>query len=387
MIYWDHNATSPLRPIVKAKMIEALDAFPANSSSGHSLGQASRQAIENARQSLARALGTDAGELIFTASATEANLMALWGLWWGACQGNSKAKKILVSPLEHSAIYENAKWLSDKCQTEVVYTPLDKKGLVDLQKLEELLAKKEWALCSVVAAHNETGVLQPWIEISKLCQKYGVPFHTDLVQYFGRYELALKSSGVTAATVAFHKCGGPKGIGVLYMRNGVPFEPLVRGGGQEKKRRAGTSNVSAIVGAGAIADEVPELIRLYSNEVKQIRDHFEKELLSRCSSSHLATVQIVGADVPRLPNTTYALFEGVKSDALMMGLDVLGICTSTGSACSSGLVLPSRALLQLGYSDQQALSGLRFSLGTQSTMAEAKTVLEALETALRRMAA
>lgn len=382
MIYWDHNATSPLRPRVKARMVEALELEAANPNSSHTMGQTARNYIEQARRTIASTLGAKPQELVIGASATECNLMALYGLFLARNKADSCCKKILVSPIEHSSVHENVKILGERLGAEIVFLKTDQNGVVDLNELQELVKDSSVALVSVMGAHNETGVLQPWREISKICATAKIPYHCDLVQYFGRFAIELDASGVTTATVSFHKAGGPKGVSVLYIRTGTQFESLICGGGQEKKRRAGTENLLAILGAEAICQEVDELKRIHETQIKSLRDHLEIELKKR-----IPTIEIVGQKVARLLNTSFIIFRGIKSDALMMNLDINGCCVGTGSACGSGMLLPSRTLLALGYSKDDALSAIRFSFGPTNTLDEVNQMIPAIEKAVKKVAA
>lgn len=382
MIYWDHNATSPLRPRVKKRMAEALELEAANPNSSHTLGQTTRNYIEQARRTIATTLGAKPGELVIGASATECNLMALYGLFLARQKKDPSLTRILVSPIEHSSVHENVKILGDRVGAEIVFLKTDKNGVIDLNDLRHLIQSSSVALVSVMGAHNETGVLQSWKEIAKICAEYHVPYHCDLVQYFGRFAIDLESSGVSTATVSFHKAGGPKGVSVLYIRTGINSEPIICGGGQEKKRRAGTENLVAILGAEAVCEEVNELQQLHQTYVKQLRDTFESELQKRISN-----LEIVGQLAARLCNTSFVIFKGIKSDALMMNLDINGCCVGTGSACGSGMLLPSRTLLALGYSKEDAVSAIRFSFAPTNTLDEIHQIIPCIEAAVKKMAA
>jgi cysteine desulfurase len=382
MIYWDHNSTSPLRPRVKERMIEAIESYHANASSAHTLGQKCRVAIENVRKNLADVLVVDPSEIVFTASATESNLMSLWGLWFSRSKANPKHKKILTSSIEHNSVYENIMFLKERFGAEVELLPVSKSGIVDLTVLEEKLKDPSIAFVSCIGAHNELGVIQPWEQMAEMCAARQIPFHVDLVQCLMRQPLNLSQSKVSLATLCFHKSGGPKGVGLLYWRSQLPLESVIRGGSQEKKRRAGTENIVAIMGAGALVEEASTLYSAYEKEIRPVRDFFETELLNRGIPA-----QIVGAAAKRLPNTSYVIFDGSKSDVTLMKLDMAGICASSGAACSSGMVIPSRALLNLGYSETEATSAVRFSLGQGNSKAEAEKVLETLQKSFSRKVA
>lgn len=374
MIYWDHNSTAPLRPRVKERMMEGLESYHANASSAHTLGQKCRLAIENARKTLADVLVADPSELIFTASATESNLMSLWGLWFSRTKENPSKRKILASAVEHNSVYENLLFLRDRFGAEIEFIPVSKAGVVNLNVLSEKLKDPSVAFVSSIGAHNEMGVIQPWEEMAELCDSHKVPFHVDLVQLLMRQPLNLSKSKVSLATICFHKSGGPKGAGLLYARSQFPVEFVIRGGSQEKKRRAGTENIVAIMGAGALAEEASSLYSMFDTEVRKVRDFFEAEIQRR-----EIPAQIVGTGAKRIPNTSYVIFDGSKSDVTLMKLDLAGVCASSGAACSSGMVIPSRTLLSMGYNENEATSAVRFSIGPTNTMNEAQKVLETLQ--------
>lgn len=379
VIYWDHNATSPLRVKVKDAMVDALERYHANASSAHSAGLECRMAIERSRRTLADVLKCDISELVFTSSASESNLMSIWGLWLSRTEGHPERRQIITSPLEHNSVYENLMFLKNRFGAEVIFAPLTDAGTIDVAALETLMDPEKVAFVTTIGAHNEVGIVQPWQEIAALSEAKGIPFHVDLVQCFIRESLDLGKSKVSAVTLCFHKSGGPKGVGLLYIRNKTKLEPLVRGGGQEKARRAGTENITAIVGAGALAEEAASLQTIFDSDIRRVRDFFEDGLRKLDKG-----IKIVGEKAKRIPNTTYATFERMKSDVTMMQCDLEGICVSTGSACSSGLPKPSRALLSLGFSEAEALTGVRFSLGPSNSLEEAEKVLKVLSVALSK---
>ncbi len=375
MIYWDYNATAPLRKRVKEKVAAAMESFSGNASSTHKSGQEARAYIENVRRLCAEQLGVKPTELIFCGSATEANFMMLWGQWFAHRKANpSGTRKILASSLEHSSMIKNIHLLQELEGIELVEIPLKSCGQVDLEKTEQLLQTQKFWMCSLYSACNESGIIYPWQELSALCQKYQTPFHSDMVQLLGRVPLSLKEIRPSSATFAFHKSGGVKGVGLLYVSAHCSWMPILQGGGQEKKRRSGTENILGIASIEAIFEELPGLVELYQTEVRKVRDSFEVELLKA-----LPQTKIVGRELKRLPNTSYCIFPGIASDLMLMGLDVRDIAVSAGSACSSGLSLSSHSLLRLGYSEEEAGSAIRFSLGESSTLSQIPEVVRALK--------
>ncbi len=381
MVYWDHNATAPLLPSVKEQMKAAIESIHGNANSIHQLGQEARGLIEEIRNRAALFFACKPSEIIFTSSATEANFLALWNLWLSRGADSSRPKRILASSIEHSSIHENLAFFREKMGAEIIFLPLTSTGLIDIAKAEQILSDSEFLFCTVIGAHNETGIIQPWKKIAELCAARGIPFHSDLVQCVGRLPIDFKNASLTSATLAFHKMGGPKGLGILIARDGLKFEAVMRGGAQEKQRRPGTENLVAIAGLGGWLNCADQLLQNFS-QLESIRNYFESEVLKKWPTSI-----IIGSAVTRLANTSYILFEGIKTDALLMALSFKGICASSGSACSSGMVKPSRALLEMGFSMQQAQSSIRFSLGSASTKDEAHQVIHCLDESLRRLAA
>lgn len=382
-IYWDNNATAPLRPSVSKRMQDALNVFHANPSSIHQEGQKSKALLEEARRSIAQTFGLKPMQIVFTASATESDLLAVWGLWHCRHSENSKRTKVVISPFEHAAVYENINFLKTQTPAEIFYAPLNQEGVIDLERLERLLAQspEEFAYGSMIAAHNETGVIQPWNEIATIFKRYAIPFHTDLVQLVGREAIDLNATDVTAASIAFHKVGGPKGTAVLALSEGCKIEPLIRGGGQERKQRAGTENLLSILGAETLCKEIPDLIQKFKN-VRKCREEFERQIHNIDSKAI-----VVGENSDRLPNTSYVIFPQVDSHRIVMNLDLNGICVGVGSACSSGLAKPSRALLHLGYPEQLALRAVRFSMGSETNMTDVQRVTAVLQESMKRLCA
>lgn len=360
-----------------------MERYAGNPSSTHAWGQDARAYVESVRKKCAETLGVKPSELIFCSSATEANFMILWGHWLSHRQKSPLGtKKILGSSLEHSSIVKNIQCLQDCEKVEFVELPLKSSGELDLTATEELLKKDKFWLCSLYAACNESGILYPWRELAQLCSKYQTPFHSDMVQLLGRQSFSLKEAPVTSATFAFHKSGGLKGIGLLYISPQAPWLPILCGGGQEKKRRSGTENILGIASVEAIFEELPDLVELYQTEVKKVRDEFESRL-----KQEIPQLKVVGASAPRLPNTSYCIFPGVSSDIMLMSLDVRGIAASAGSACSSGLSVESHSLVKLGYSSEEARSAIRFSLGESSSLDQITQVIEAIKATYERVKA
>jgi cysteine desulfurase len=337
--YLDHNATSPLRPAVKAAMIQALD-LGGNASSIHAEGRAAHKLADDAREALAFALGCLPQMIVFTGSGSEANNTALRGVG---------AERTLVSAIEHPSVLAAAK-ASGK---PVERIPVTGEGIVDVIALEQMITGPN-VLVSVMLANNETGVIQPVTDVVRIAKAKGALVHVDAVQGFGKIPVNFGLWGCDMMTVAAHKVGGPVGVGALVVRDGLVVEPLIVGGGQELRRRAGTENLAAIAGFAATAKE--GLL-----QTTQLRLDLEEALLD-------ATV--IGAGADRLPNTTCFAMPGMNAESLVMNFDLEGVAVSSGSACSSGKVSRSHVLEAMGLDANMSSAAVRVSLGWSSTQAE-----------------
>jgi cysteine desulfurase len=335
-VYLDHNATSPLRPMAFEAMAEALRAG-GNPSSVHRAGRSARASVETARRKVAALVGASPAEVVFTSGGTEANNLVLRG---------SGRRRVLVSAVEHDSVL--------KAASDAEIIPVDRDGIVDFAALERLLAKSpEPAIVSVMFANNETGVIQPIVELARLARVAGALVHCDAVQGAGKASIDMRALGVDYLSLSAHKFGGPTGVGALVVRAGVPLMPDRRGGGQESWRRAGTENVGGIVGFGAAAEEAAKGL-----DVRSFRDRLESELLKIAPEA-----TIFGADAPRLSNTVCISMPGVAAETQVMALDLAGISVSSGSACSSGKVGRSAVLAAMGVEPSVADSALRISFG------------------------
>jgi cysteine desulfurase len=335
-VYLDHNATSPLRPMAFDAMAEALRGG-GNPSSVHRAGRVARARVETARRQVAALVGATAAEIVFTSGGTEANNLALTG---------AGRKRVLVSAVEHDSVRKAI------AHAEII--PVDRNGVVDFAALERLLAKSsEPAILSVMFANNETGVMQSIVEIARLARVAGALIHCDAVQGAGKASIDMRALGVDYLSLSAHKLGGPAGVGALVVRAGAPLLPDRRGGGQESYRRAGTENVSGIVGFGAAAEEAAKGL-----DVRSFRDRLESELLKIAPDA-----TIFGANATRLPNTVCISMPGVVAETQVMALDLAGISVSSGSACSSGKVGRSAVLVAMGVEPSVADTALRISFG------------------------
>jgi cysteine desulfurase len=364
-IYVDHAATTPLSPAAFKAITSQLQEL-GNPSSLHTHGRATRKALEDSREAIAREIGCLPSEVIFTASGTEANNIALKGLWWN---GKAHGKSIVViSAIEHHAILDPAQWLESHEDAEVILVPVNVHGVIDLEFLKDLIAQRgdQIAVISIMHSNNETGVLQPIQEVVAMAGN--IPVHTDAVQSFKKVPISYKELGVTALTLSAHKIGGPLGIGALILRRAYEIPALLHGGGQEREIRSGTLNAPSIVAFSAAANE-----KYPSADVELLRDNFIKALLSAIPDAY-----INGGSSQRLPGIVNVTFPGTQSDTLLLLLDNAHVSASTGSACSAGVHEASHVLLAMGHNETTAQSSLRFSFGAESTQADVDFVMSVL---------
>ena len=364
-IYVDHAATTPLSPAAFKAITSQLQEL-GNPSSLHTHGRATRKSLEDAREAIAREVGSLASEVIFTASGTEANNIALKGLWWN---GKAHGKKVVViSAIEHHAILDPAHWLQTHEGAEVILVPVNVHGVIDLDFLKDLIARRgrEIAVISIMHSNNETGVVQPIREVVEMAAD--IPVHTDAVQSFKKVPLSYKDLGVTALTLSAHKIGGPLGIGALILRRAYEIPALLHGGGQEREIRSGTLNAPSIVAFSAAATE-----HYPSSSVENLRDNFISALHAVIPDAY-----VNGEASRRLPGIVNVTFPGTQSDTLLLLLDNAHVSASTGSACSAGVHEASHVLLAMGHTEETAQSSLRFSFGAASTQADVDYVMSVL---------
>ena len=371
MIYLDHNATTPLCAAARAAMEPYLAHHFGNPSSVHAAGREARAAIDNARDSLASLLRARPHELIFTSGGTEANNLALLGL---ARALAPKGKHLISNRAEQHAVLNTLEHLAAREGFEVTWLDVSREGLVDPAALAAAI-RPDTTLVSIMAANNETGVIQPMAEISAICRERGVLLHSDMVQAFGKLEVDLRT--VDAASFAAHKFYGPKGAGLVYLRAGLPIEQIQFGGSHEGERRPGTENVAAIAGMAAAA----EFVRQHPPNESVLRDQLWAGM-----SEIFPAAQRNGAEAPHLANTLNVSFPGHSSETLLMALDLDGVCASSGSACMVGSVVSSHVLLAMGFPTERAASAVRFSLGKETTAAEIEETLAALGRIFTRFA-
>ena len=354
-IYLDHNATTPLDPHVLEAMLPFLRESFGNPSSLHWFGQRARAAVEEARGSVASLIGADPAEIVFTASGSESDNMALRG---ALAKAGGARRGVVTTSVEHHAVLNTAKALREE-GVPVEIARVSEGGHLDLDDWRAKL--DDGALvASVMLANNETGVLQPVREAARLAHEKGALVHCDAVQAAGKTPVDVRALGVDLLTLSAHKLYAPKGVGCLYVRRGTPLAPLVRGGAQERNRRAGTENVAGIVGFGAAAALASQGTEAEAERVGALRDRLEERLLK------VPGARRNGRD-PRLANTANVSFEGMDAEALLIALDLEGIAASTGAACAAGGVEPSHVLKAMGFPPERVQSSLRLSLGRGTT--------------------
>jgi len=383
VVYLDHAATTPMHPAA----VEALAAEAArvgNPSSLHDAGRAARRVVEESREVLATRLGARPSEVVLTGGGTEADNLAVKGVFWSRAAADDRRRRVLVSAVEHHAVLDAAAWLGAAQGAEVVVLPVDGVGRVRLDALEAELAAHgdKTALVSVMWANNEVGTVQPLPEVVELAHRYGVPVHADAVQAVGQLDVDFAASGLDAMTVTAHKVGGPVGVGALVARRDLALTPLLHGGGQERAVRSGTLAAAlvrsfAVAVDAAVGDRAEHALR-----VGALRDALVVGVQA------LAPDAVVRGPWPggqgRLPGNASVSFPGCDSESLLLLLDERGIAASAGSACQAGVTQLSHVLVAMGLTDAEARGTLRFSLGRTSTAADVDAVLAVLPDVLER---
>jgi cysteine sulfinate desulfinase/cysteine desulfurase-like protein len=365
LVYLDHAATTPMLGEAIAAMTAEL-AELGNPSSLHNAGRRARRVVEESREQIAESYGARPSEVVFTSGGTEADNLAVKGLYWVRRSASPRRRKVLITAIEHHAVLDSAQWLASHEAAEVCWLPVDKTGQLSPDTLRAAIAPDPGAVAmiSVMWANNEVGTIQPIAELASVARKYQIPFHTDAVQAAGQVPVNFAASGVDALTITGHKIGGPVGAGALLLGRGIEPVPVMHGGGQERDVRSGTLDAPAIA-AFAVAAQIAvkrrdeEAVRLAA-----LRD----ELIERVTTAVPDAILNGAPPGPgRLPGNAHFSFPGCEGDALLMLLDAKGIACSTGSACTAGVAQPSHVLLAMGADEARARGSLRFSLGSTST--------------------
>lgn len=366
MRYLDHNAITPMRPEAKAAVTAALDVF-GNPSSVHAAGRAARDLLDRARAQVAAALGARPPDLVFTSGATESAALAIRGVLESAPAGRDE---LVVTAVEHPCVLGLAEALRAGGR-RVTVLPVDRRGLLDLEEAARAITPRTALLCAMMA-NNETGVLLPVRELAALARDRGALFFTDAVQAVGKIEVDVRTLGADLVSLTGQKFGGPRGTGALWVRSGLRLTPLF-GGTQERGRRAGTENLPGIAGLGAAIEAATAHREEEQRRIGALRDRLEAGLLAAVPGA-----RVNGAGAPRLPGTLSITLPGADAEALLIALDLEGICASAGSACHSGSTKPSSVLAAIGLSLDEARSTLRLSLGWTSEAADVDAALEAV---------
>jgi cysteine desulfurase len=374
--YFDNNATTRVAPEVVDAMVPFLREFWGNPSSLYAFGKQLAKHIEIAREKVATLINAEPREIIFTSCGTESNNSAIHS----ALATHPQKRHVVTTSVEHSANIKFCAHLK-KMGFDVTLLPVESDGTLDIHLLEKSI-RHDTAIVSVMWANNETGVLFPIEEIAAICRSKHVLFHTDAVQVPGKLKIDVKDTGVDFLSLSAHKLHAPKGVGLLYVKRGVKYQPYVIGGGQEHGRRGGTENVASIVGFGRAAELAVSHLRDENVRVRALRDKLENGILK-----NIPAVVRNGAKDERLPNTSNLSFDGVEAEGILLLLDELGICVSSGSACTSGSLDPSHVLVAMGCSPARARGSIRFSLGTYNTDTEVDFVLKQLPGIITRLRA
>ncbi len=366
--YFDHAATTPVNKEVLDSMIPYFNEYYGNASSLYTLSRYSKEAIQNSRQLVANILNADSKEIYFTSGGSESDNLAIKGVMRA---NRNKGTHLITSKIEHPAVLNTCKTL-EKEGYEVTYLNVDENGLINLKELESSI-KENTVLVSIMFANNEIGTIEPIKEIGDICKKYNVLFHTDAVQAVGSIKIDVKEMNIDLLSLSAHKFYGPKGIGALYVRKNVSFDRLIDGGSQEKNKRSGTENVPLIVGLGKALEIAYNNIEENNKKLINLRDYYISEV-----EKQIPYVKLNGDRIKRLPNNANISFKYIEGEGLLLNLDGVNICASTGSACSSTSLEPSHVLLAIGLPHEIAHGSLRVTFGVENTKEEVDYLIKNL---------
>jgi cysteine desulfurase len=380
-VYLDHAATTPLSAEALAALTRELSRT-GNPSSLHSSGRRARRSVEDAREAIATAAGAHPSEVIFTSGGTESDNLAVKGLFWSRSGEDPSRRRILCSAVEHHAVLDTVEWLERHEGAHVTWLPVDSEGVVDLEVLAAELSRDPGSisLVTVMWANNEVGTIQPVSRIVELAHAAGVPVHSDAVQAFGSAPLDFEASGLDAMSVSGHKIGGPVGVGALLLGRAVKLTPVQHGGGQERDVRSGTLDTASIAAFAAAAEAATGHLEAETARISALRDRLIDGVLQRVPEAVLRGAPGAG----RLPGNAHFTFPGCEGDSLLFLLDLAGVESSTGSACTAGVPRPSHVLLAMGLDEETARGAQRFTLGHASTEADVDALLAALPAAYER---
>ncbi|MEV6287676.1 cysteine desulfurase family protein [Kribbella sp. NPDC051770] len=379
-VYLDHAATTPMLPAAIEAMASHLGRT-GNASSLHGSGRAARRTVEESRETIAEALGALPSEVVFTSGGTEADNLALKGLWWARLKQEPRRRRVLLSGVEHHAVLDPAVWLAEHEGAELTWLPVDTLGRVRPDDVRAAIEQDPATVSFVtlMMANNEVGTLQPIQEVAAIAAEYGIPVHTDAVQAVGEVPVDFAALGVDAMTVSAHKIGGPYGIGALVVHKETQLVPIVHGGGQERDVRSGTLDTPATAGFAVAAAHAVKHQADESQRLIALRDRLIAGITSTVPGALLS-----GDPLGRLPGNAHLSFKDCEGDSLLLLLDARGIEVSTGSACNAGVAEPSHVLLAMGYDDQRARGSLRFTLGHTSSQADVDAVLDTIGPVVER---
>ena len=389
-VYLDHAATTDVLPAAIDAMVEQMR-NGGNPSSLHATGRDARATVEYARERIARAIGADPAEVIFTSGGTEADNLAVKGIYWKRREEDPQRTRILVSSIEHHAVEETCEWLEKAEGAQLEWIPVDEHGSVNPQTVRELIEKnpEDVALVTVMWANNEVGTVQPIPEIAAIAAEYGIPVHSDAVQAFGAVPIDFHASRVATLAISGHKIGGPMGIGALVATRAVQLTPVLHGGGQERSVRSGTIDAPAIAGFAEAAVHSVENLPEESARIAALRNELVAAISALIPQAHLSGENPLTEEYPgqkRLPGNAHFTFENAEGDTLLFLLDMQGISSSTGSACNAGVTRPSHVLMAMGMDEDTARSAQRFTLGHSTTGADIARLIAALPAAYEQAA-
>jgi cysteine desulfurase len=378
VIYLDHAATTAVDPRVVEAMLPYFGEQYGNASSLHSLGREARRALDEARADVAEILNCSPSEIVFTSCGTESDNLAIRGTAW---LNRQRGDHIITSPIEHHAVSHTCEQLEKEFGFKVTHVPVDEYGRVDPGDVEQAITERT-VLISIMYANNEVGTIEPISEIGEIARRHNIPFHSDAVQGAGSLSLDVRELNVDLLTLSGHKFYGPKGVGVLYVREGVGLLPIQTGGGHERNRRAGTENVPYIAGLAMALKLVEERWEKESRRLTLLRDRLIDGVLSS-----IARCRLMGHPSERLANNANFIFEYVEGEAILLGLDMHGIAASSGSACATGSAEPSHVLLAMGVPHDVAHGSVRMTLGRENTEQDVDRVVEVLPGVVERLRA
>ena len=373
--YFDNAATTRVDEEVVKEMLPYFTSEYGNPSSVYKLGRLAKKAVEESREKIAKVLNADPKEIYFTSGGSESDNTAIKGI---VLANKNKGNHIITSKIEHPAVLNTCRELEEE-GFKVSYINVNENGIIDLEELNNSICD-DTILITIMYANNEVGTIQPIEEIGRIAKERNIIFHTDAVQAVGNVRIDIKKLNIDALSMSGHKFYGPKGIGVLYVKNGINFKKIINGGHQEKDKRAGTENVPGIVGIGKAIEIAYNNLEENNKKISNLRNYYEEEITSK-----IPNVKINGDSINRLPGNSNISFRKIEGDSLLFNLDLNGICASTGSACSSGSIDPSHVLTAMGLDAEDAGSALRVTFGKNNTKEEVDFLIEKIEEIVKRI--